>query len=187
MGPGELARPPYEIDDETLFISYSAAAEHAVHIKLRWPLPRHVIDLRLEYLRVRNGESEDTFDRAGDILSALDYYGLPRMDLSHKEHMRKIAIRGGPFTHQEVKDLLDYCEDDVIAAERLFREMLPAICLPHGLIRGDQPCPGYCRAGWACRSTGSARADQPGPATNYPDISATPRCAMGFFGATREH
>jgi hypothetical protein len=45
------------------------------------------------------------------------------MDAAEKEAMRKLAIRGGPWTSAEREALLGYCEPDVLALAKL----LPAI------------------------------------------------------------
>jgi hypothetical protein len=50
--------------------------------------------------------------------------------------MRRLAIRGGPYTAGERQALLDYCQSDVDALARLLPAMLPRIDLPRALLRG---------------------------------------------------
>ena len=50
--------------------------------------------------------------------------------------MRELATRGGPFTPDEKQALLDYCQSDVIALEKLLDKMTPAIQLDQALLRG---------------------------------------------------
>lgn len=55
--------------------------------------------------------------------------------------MRGLVLRGGPWTQQEVRSILDYCQSDVDCLGPLLEHMLPQIrSLPHGLahavIRG---------------------------------------------------
>ena len=51
--------------------------------------------------------------------------------------MRDRILQGPPFTEQEKRDILDYCEDDVRALVRLLPRLLPTIrSWPHALHRG---------------------------------------------------
>jgi hypothetical protein len=109
---------PFALDRSELFIAYAADADIGVFLQLGWPPPLCVIDLYAEFLRVRNGLPRQ--DRKDGLIEALAYFHEPAMGADEKESMRALAIRGGPFTAQEKKDLLEYCEGDTEAAERLF-------------------------------------------------------------------
>ena len=50
--------------------------------------------------------------------------------------MRSLILGGGPWSEQERAAILDYCESDVVALERLLSAMLPGIDLPRALLRG---------------------------------------------------
>ena len=52
-----VARPlcPFAMADDECFIFFAADADVGVFIKLQWPIPRHVIDVRVEFMRIRNG------------------------------------------------------------------------------------------------------------------------------------
>jgi len=50
--------------------------------------------------------------------------------------MRKLVLRGGPWSDAERIAILDYCETDVEALARLLPAMLPKIDLPRALLRG---------------------------------------------------
>jgi DNA polymerase-1 len=136
-----LKAPPFRIDDRVLFVSYAAPAEFSVFHALGWPAPARVLDLFVEFRALTNGL--DTPSGAG-LLGALVYHGLSAMDGAEKKAMRDLAIRGGPFTADEGRALLDYCAEDVYALERLLPRMLPRIDLPRALLRG--------RYGWAVAS-----------------------------------
>jgi hypothetical protein len=69
-------------------------------------------------------------------LGALAYYGLDAIGAAEKESMRALAIRGGPYTGDEQQALIDYCETDVDALERLLPAMLPGIDVERALLRG---------------------------------------------------
>ena len=136
-----LSAAPFRTDERALFVSYAAPAEFSVFHALGWPAPARVLDLFVEFRAITNGLS--TPSGAG-LLGALVYHGLPAMDGAEKQSMRDLAIRGGPFTDDERKALLDYCAEDVHALERLLPRMLPRIDVPRALLRG--------RYGWASAS-----------------------------------
>ena len=136
-----LSAAPFRTDERALFVSYAAPAEFSVFHALGWPAPARVLDLFVEFRSITNGLN--TVSGAG-LLGALVYHGLPAMDGAEKTAMRDLAIRGGPFTDEERRALLDYCAEDVYALERLLPRMLPRIDIPRALLRG--------RYGWAVAS-----------------------------------
>ena len=67
-------------------------------------------------------------------MGALNFFGLDGLDVAHKKSMRDRILQGPPFTEQEKRDILDYCEDDVRALVRLLPRLLPTIrSWPHAL------------------------------------------------------
>ncbi len=72
------------------------------------------------------------------LRDALEYYKLPNIGAEAKKEMRELAIRGPPFTYEELVGLIDYCEADVMACRRLFWAMLKRghIDLVRAPIRG---------------------------------------------------
>jgi hypothetical protein len=54
-----------------------------------------------------------------------------------KDSMRELAQRGEPFSADERRALLNYCETDVDALARLLPAMLPGIDLLRALLRGQ--------------------------------------------------
>lgn len=128
-----MNHPPYPIDNNNLFISYNAPAELSCHLALGWGMPENILDLMIEFLHVDNGRSKG---KRYSLLKALEYFQLEGVDPLYKELMRSRVERGGPWTGQEIVDMLDYCQTDVDALERLLPKMLPEITIPHALIRG---------------------------------------------------
>jgi hypothetical protein len=112
---------PFALDRSELFIAYSADAEIGVFLKLGWPPPLCVLDLYTEYLRMRNGLPRQ--GKGDSLIDALAYFGEPTMGMIEKHSMRSLAMRGGPYTEQEKKDLLVYCEADTEGLERLLGRM----------------------------------------------------------------
>lgn len=119
-------------DDQTLFVAFFSSAEFSVLLELGWPLPRHVLDLYVEFRALTNGREL----HGNGLLAALAFFGLKGMETVEKDAMRDLAIRGGPFTPDERIALLDYCEEDVVALDRLLERMAPLVDLPRALLRG---------------------------------------------------
>jgi DNA polymerase family A len=124
--------PPPLISPDALTITYFGAAEVCSYLALGWPLPANHVDLYAEFRVLANGSRWDGYG----LNDALRYFGLESMASAHKEEMRKLAIRGGPFSENEKVALLDYCQEDVDATAKLARAMCPRIDLPRALIRG---------------------------------------------------
>ena len=124
---------PYPTGADSLVVAYYASAEMLCHLALGWPLPANVLDLFTEFRAATNGLATPC---GAGLLGALAYYGLPGVEDAHKKTMRELALRGGPWTQEERQDLLDYCETDVVALQRLLPVMATSIDLPRALLRG---------------------------------------------------
>jgi hypothetical protein len=139
-----LARPPFATDDQTLVVAYYASAELGCYMARGWPFPTRVIDLYAEF---RNLTSGRRVPYGHGLLGALTAYGLEAMGASDKTAMRHLARRGGPYTPQEQRALLAYCQTDVEGLTRLLRAMLPQLDLPRALLRGRYMA-AVARMGW---------------------------------------
>lgn len=129
LGPS----PPYAMGPDVLFVAYYASAELGCYRVLNWPTPERILDLFTEFRARTNGVEA----LAGNsLLGALSYFGLDGMGAAEKEDMRALIMRGGPWTEDERTAILNYCEADVDALERLLPAMLPQIDLPRALLRG---------------------------------------------------
>ena len=124
---------PFSDGRNALCVAYFACAELDCFLQLGWPLPENVLDLFVEFRCLTNGT---TPPNGAGLLGALLYFGLPSMAAKHKDAMRDLVLRGGPWTAQEQRDILDYCETDVSALELLLPAMLPTLDLPRALMRG---------------------------------------------------
>lgn len=128
-------RPPYPTDASTLVVAYYASAEVLCHLALGWPLPAQLLDLYVEFRCERSGFPPP---RAGGwgLLGALHHHGVTGIDAIEKQSMRELAMRGGPWSHDERTALLAYCETDVAALEQLLPRMLPRLDLRRAIHRG---------------------------------------------------
>jgi DNA polymerase-1 len=124
---------PFSVSRAALCVAYFASAEMDCFLKLGWQLPENVLDLYVEFRCLTNGT---TPQNGANLLGSLLYFGLPTISAQHKDAMRDLTLRGGPWSQQEQLDLLDYCETDVSALELLLPAMLPTLDLPRALMRG---------------------------------------------------
>jgi len=133
IGLHSLVDAPFPIGPNSLFIAYGASAEMSCFLELGWPMPEHILDIFAEFRNLLNG----THPREGfSLLGALDHFGIEHMPSVEKDLGRSLALRGGPWTTEEQKNLLDYCQADVDTTAELFHRMLPLIDLPRALLRG---------------------------------------------------
>ncbi|TWU67578.1 DNA polymerase I, thermostable [Crateriforma conspicua] len=128
-----MRRPPFNVDATALFVAYFSSAEWNCFLSLGWPLPACVLDLWAEFRCLLNG----TKPAAGwGLLGCLAHFGFDSMLASEKQELRELAIRGGPYTDTEMAALLDYCQTDVDALDKLLPAMLPQIDFPRAVHRG---------------------------------------------------
>jgi hypothetical protein len=131
-------RPPYALDAGSLFVSYFASAELGCHLALGWALPQRVLDLYAEFKLATNGLPTPC---GQGLLGALEAHGLDGMAAAEKSEMRDLVLRGGPWSATERQAVLDYCQADVDALDKLLPRMLPGIQarthgIRHALLRG---------------------------------------------------
>jgi hypothetical protein len=124
---------PYPLGPDAFVVAYYASAEISCHLALGWPVPACVLDLFVEFRNATNGVPTI----AGDsLLGALAHYGIDAIGAVEKEEMRQLALRGGPWSADERDALLNYCESDVVALDKLLRRMLPHLDGDRALLRG---------------------------------------------------
>ena len=85
-------------------------------------MPERVLDLFAEFRCLTNGKAKLV---GNGLVDALIYYGLPHIDIGEKQEMRALSMRGGPFTADEMRALIEYCWTDVIALERVIADDRP--------------------------------------------------------------
>jgi DNA polymerase I len=124
---------PYPTGPDALVVAYYASAEISCHLALGWPVPTFVLDLFVEFRNATNGVPTIA---GNTLLGALAHYGIDAIAAITKEEMRQLALRGGPWSNDERGALLDYCESDVLALDKLLRRMLPHLDGNRSLLRG---------------------------------------------------
>lgn len=125
--------PPFDTGPDSLFVAYFASAELGCCLALHWSMPVQVLDLYVEFKCLLNGAKPVA---GWGLLGALTHFGLDCLAATEKQEMRQLAMRGGPYSHDERLALLDYCQSDVDALPQLFDRMVGRIDLPQALVRG---------------------------------------------------
>jgi hypothetical protein len=123
---------PYPTDQRALFVAYYASAEMTCHLQLGWPMPTHLLDLFAEFRCLTNGLHPLC---GSSLLGACTYFNIPAIPAAEKEEMRQLAARGGPYSADEQRQQLDYCQTDVDALQPLLVKMAPHIDAPRALLR----------------------------------------------------
>ena len=130
------ASPPYDLGNNSLFVAFANPAEFSCHLALGWPLPARTIDLHTKFRAYTNGIGGNK----ANLLWALAHFNLDSIGAEEKASMIDRVLAGPPYSDAERRDILDYCEGDVLAAERLLKKMWDAIDLPRALLRGRYAC-----------------------------------------------
>ena len=130
--------PPFIMGKNTLLITYFASAEIQSMLALDWSTDVSIIDLFVEFRCETNGNPN--IFRKG-LVNALSYYELNHLIPEEKEEMRSLILSGGPWTKNQRQDILQYCEQDVVALSPLFNAMLKQnswseLRLNQALLRG---------------------------------------------------
>jgi len=115
-----MPHPPFPVDESALCVAYMASAEMACFQALGWPPPANVLDLYAEFRNLTNGMR---LPAGNGLIGALAYFGEPSIEAMKKEAMRDLVLAGGPWSEEEQRQILDYCESDVRALKRLFLRM----------------------------------------------------------------
>ena len=107
--------PPYPTSENTLLIGFVGEAIVGCHIVLRWALPAHVVDLKVEFRNLANGHPKPCGD---GVAGALIWFGLPGS--------------GGIYCCQTLVG----GHREVAALELLFLAMRSHVDLPRAVLRG---------------------------------------------------
>jgi DNA polymerase I len=134
LGP----KPPFEVDDNTLFVAYYAPAEIGCFLALGWPVPSRLVDLYAEFRRETNALA---IPEGRGLLAALTRHRITGITSEEKKSGRDLVIRGGPWSDSERREILDYCESDVVCLPALLEAMLHGMAptqsaLGQALLRG---------------------------------------------------
>ena len=128
----KLERCPFELE-QAIMVAYSAQAELSCFLALGWPFPGYILDLCAEFKMLVN---YDEYKANKSLLDALHYHDLEAIESAEKKHQQELAINNLTWSEPQKKDLIDYCESDVIATKNLLSAMFEKIDLASALKRG---------------------------------------------------
>jgi hypothetical protein len=161
--PPEPPYPPCPVDlsKKTLFVAFAAQAELMTFLQLGWEMPERIIDLYVEWRHINNEEFKlkamKAEARSGDsdyspfaLLGVCSMHGLHVRSAELKDQMRDIVLHGFPYTDDETRQILDYCEDDVKDTTNLLEKMYTKIPDLRAAVYRGHSTRGYS---W-CRTTG---------------------------------
>ena len=143
---GGVKKAPFPTDSSSLILAYYASAEIGCFIALGWQIPVNVLDLYTEFRCCTNGIPPK---HGNGLLGAMIHFGIPCIHSDEKSAMRDLILSRGPWSKTERNDILDYCQSDVMALEKLLAVMEPHIDMPRALFRGE-----YMAAAAKMESTG---------------------------------
>ena len=126
--------PPFSTGPAVLVVGYYLPAEFSCFLQLGWAQPVQCLDLCTEYKWLRSGIRDN---KRRSLVGALTHFGLIDQIPAEKDEWRQLAIRGGPYSQDEMNGLMDYCQQDVDATATLLRAMSPHIDRPRALLRGQ--------------------------------------------------
>ena len=124
---------PFPESPNTVLVAYFASAEIKCFKALGWDWQGQILDLYVEFRVHTNGMN---LPYGKSLLGAMQFFNLETIEAQHKDAMRDIALRGGPFSAQERAGLIEYCQSDVDALNKLLEAMKGSIDLPRALLRG---------------------------------------------------
>jgi DNA polymerase-1 len=124
---------PFPETPNTVLVAYFASAEIKCFKALGWDWQGQILDLYVEFRTHTNGM---TLPHGKSLLGAMQFFNLETIEAQHKDAMRDIALRGGPFSAQERSELIEYCQSDVDALNKLLEVIKSSIDLPRALLRG---------------------------------------------------
>ena len=110
-------------------VAYSAQADLGVFPALGWPMPSLVIDLYAESRCFTNSEDDPT--GKGGLARHCKLFGiqLPADFETKKDAMRSLILSKDQYSPDEMKQIVDYCEQDV----RVEADLFETLCRRYGM------------------------------------------------------
>ena len=82
-------------------------------------MPARILDLFCEYLCLIKTVAVASLGEGDKLVNALAYFSLDTITVQEKRAMIDLILTGGPWLAAERLAILDYCQTDVVALERL--------------------------------------------------------------------
>lgn len=139
-----MDQAPFPTDRDTLVVSYGISAEMSCFMQLNWRPPEYLLDLYSEFRVLTNGQKLEFAGKdmnklkkhKNSMLAAAFILGIPTMDIAYKEAMRLKFMTQWHFMPEDKAKGMEYCSDDTLIAQKIFRAMESQIDWPRALLRG---------------------------------------------------
>jgi DNA polymerase I len=119
---GWPAVPPFAQGPRTITVAFYNSAEWGCYKAQGWSLPELTLDLYAEFRVLTNGLE---VPGGSGLLGACLWHGLDAIGQGEKESARGRILKGGPYSGEDRKAILAYCESDVDALVNLLPRMIP--------------------------------------------------------------
>ena len=113
-----MKSPPFDIGPQTIITGYFLSAEMCCFQDLGWARPANLLDRFVEFKNRLNGRE---LPRGFGLQGCLHYFG--ERQIEEKDRWRQVGMVG-PQDAREMRGLMDYCMEDVVACDVL----LPRVC-----------------------------------------------------------
>jgi len=131
----QLLRP------DSLYASYLLTAEYSQRRAHGLGRPPNAIDAYVEFRRLVNDAQVKSGDRPKGFYSlagAMQHFKEDEIDTAHKADTRDLIMRGPPYSSDERAIIERYTLDDMHAAARVIKRLIPTITsFRHALYRGE--------------------------------------------------
>jgi len=115
---------PIDFKDPSMtYVAFYSIAELSCHLALGWDIPTNIIDLFCEWRVYTNSSMR----QPNSLLDACNHFGIPTIDVAYKTKMRNRILDNTPYSNEEHKPILDYCNEDVVMTLALLKVMIPVI------------------------------------------------------------
>lgn len=121
--PGFLQGP------DVCLVAHNAAAELETFRALGWSLPINIFDTYFEHMGLTNGLNQPRLNnvavgKRGGLLAALRCWGIHSRAVEEKRGMIARIVAGPPYSGEDRREILKYCQEDVEDTALLFRALL---------------------------------------------------------------
>jgi hypothetical protein len=126
-------KPPFPVDDATVFIGYYNSAELGFHKALGWPEPANQVDLYIEFRNLTNGL---WLPHGSGLVGAMSYFNL---DYPADKGEMIAIINSGDYSGDREPRIRHYNWVDMDATAQLLIKLYPKLEVDRALYRGTFP------------------------------------------------
>jgi hypothetical protein len=126
---------------DVVYATFAGQAEWGSMLSLGWKLPENCVDLFAEARCLRNLALPGSIRRrlkirGNGLIDVCRYFRIDASDPLDKQVTRDLILRGGPWTSELRRKIVDYCERDVGMTSDLWFRLEALIPMGQALYRG---------------------------------------------------